>query len=113
MSTNVDIAKLVHHVNNHICALNGEQTMAWEDLPAHMRDGLITTINGNETARQAHESWMKNRLENGWKLGPVKSIEDKISPCLIPYDELPYEQRIKDTVRCAIIEFLTKPWLFS
>jgi len=100
------IARCVHHVNNKICELNNEQTIAWEDTPKHMQDGLISAINDNLSPREGHINWMMNRLANGWKLGAEKSIENKISPCLIPYEELPYAQRIKDSVRQGIVEFL-------
>lgn len=99
------IAELVHFVNNKICELNKEQTISWEDLPEYMKDGLILAIKLDQSPRDGHETWMKNRLENGWKLGPEKDIEKRISPCLVPYDELPYQQRIKDSVRKGITEF--------
>ena len=104
----VFIAKAVHHVNNKICEINGEQALSWEDLPTYMKDGLISAVEVNLPPREGHEAWMKNRLENGWTLGTVKDIEKKTSPCLIPYEELPYAQRIKDSVRQGIVEYLTK-----
>lgn len=103
--TEVFIARLVHHVNNAICADNNEQGIAWKDAPGHMQAALLQAVKENLPAKEAHEAWMRSRLENGWVLGLVKDIENKISPCLIPYEELPYSQRIKDTVCMAIVEF--------
>jgi hypothetical protein len=35
-------------------------------------------------------------LRAGWKFGPVKDIQKKISPALIPWEELPDEEKEKD-----------------
>jgi hypothetical protein len=107
MSKYLFIAKAVHHVNNKICELNGEQTIVWEDMPEHMRQGLINAVQANLPPKEGHEAWLRNRLQNGWSLGAVKDIANKLSPCLVPYDELPYDQRIKDTVRLGIVEYLS------
>jgi len=108
-------SKLVHALNNSICALNGEQQIEWEDAPMYMREGLQLAIkHGFEHGvdpRKGHEDWMTSRIAEGWTLGPVKSIENKISPCLIPYDDLPYHQRVKDSVRAGVVEFFKTQYL--
>jgi hypothetical protein len=35
-----------------------------------------------------HERWMSERLQAGWRLGPGNT-EQKMSPYLVPFDELP------------------------
>lgn len=102
---NILIAQLVNHVNNKICELNKEQQSSWEELPQHMKEGLIKAIKDNLSPEEGHNQWMKNRLENGWTYGTTKDIQLKTSPCLIPYNQLPYQQQIKDYIRQAIIEF--------
>jgi hypothetical protein len=99
-------AIIVHMINNRVCALNGEQQIQFEDMPEYMRDGLVQALEDDLSPEDGHVAWMKNRLENGWTLGPVKDIEKKTSPCLIPYSELPYEQRVKDAIRCGVRDFL-------
>ena len=110
-------SKLVHALNNSICALNGEEQVEWEDAPAYMREGLQMAIkHGFEKGvdpRQGHEDWMASRIAQGWTLGPVKSIENKVSPCLIPYDDLPYEQRVKDSIRAGVVEFFKTQYLVA
>ena len=60
-------------------------------------------------AEREHERWMQERIKNGWRYGPVKDIEKKISPYLVPYRLL--DDEIKDydrnTVR-AIPHILAK-----
>ena len=46
-----------------------------------------------------HEAWVNERLSTGWTLGP-KDVERKVSPYLVPYEELTDE--IKDYDRDAV-----------
>jgi hypothetical protein len=47
-------------------------------------------------ARNAHEIWSRQRLADGWRLGPQRHDEKKQHPCLIPYEELPESEKIYD-----------------
>ena len=51
-----------------------------------------------------HEIWVEERRAGGWKLGAEKDIENKISPYLIPYDQLADE--IKELDRDAVANIL-------
>ena len=35
-----------------------------------------------------HELWVEEREESGWVYGPIKNIEEKISPYMVPWDQL-------------------------
>lgn len=52
----------------------------------------------------SHDSWLKEKREQGWKYGPVKDADKKEHPCFVPYDELPVEQRTKDYIFSAIVK---------
>jgi hypothetical protein len=39
---------------------------------------------------------MDERLKDGWKYGPEKDIDKKISPVLIPWGDLPENEKEKD-----------------
>ena len=47
-------------------------------------------------ARNEHTRWMREKLANGWGYAPVRDNEKKYHPCLVPYEELPAEERQKD-----------------
>jgi len=49
---------------------------------------------------------MIDKLKDGWKHGPVKDPEKKEHPCLIPYDELPKEQQVKDHLFIGVVKAL-------
>lgn len=39
-------------------------------------------------AKNTHETWAAQRLADGWKQGAERNDQEKIHPCLIPYEEL-------------------------
>ena len=47
-------------------------------------------------AENTHENWSKGRMEEGWVFGPVRDDEKKTTPCLIPYAELPENEKEYD-----------------
>ena len=47
-------------------------------------------------AENVHEVWAQTRIEQGWSYGEERNDELKHHPCLIPYDELPEEERVYD-----------------
>ncbi len=55
-------------------------------------------------ARNAHDAWAKQRLEEGWTFGPERNDSTKEHPDLIPYDELPESEKTYD--REAVVQTL-------
>lgn len=55
-------------------------------------------------AKIEHDSWVEERLKNGWTYGEIKDTDNKISPYLIPYEELTEDikELDRDTVRNII-----------
>ncbi len=51
-------------------------------------------------AIKEHQSWVKEREDNGWKYGKVRDVEKKISPYLVPYEDL--SEDIKELDRDAV-----------
>ncbi len=47
-------------------------------------------------AENVHENWAKGRLADGWVYGPVRDDTKKTTPCLVPYADLPEEEREYD-----------------
>lgn len=39
-------------------------------------------------AKNVHEVWAQNRINEGWKYGDKRNDELKQHPCLVPYEEL-------------------------
>ena len=95
------IAKVAHEVNRAYCQALGDNSQpSYEDAPewqrASARMGVDLHTMGNFGPEASHISWMKQKLDEGWKYGPVKDPEKKEHPCIVPFDQLPVEQQAKD-----------------
>ena len=93
-------ARAAHEVNRTYCLALGDASQpGWVDAPdwqkSSARNGVEGALRG-ATPEQSHESWCAEKVDNGWKYGTVKDPEKKEHPCLVPYKELPPEQRAKD-----------------
>ena len=49
-----------------------------------------------EMAKNVHEVWAKNRMDEGWTYGPVRDDTHKKHPCLVPYEDLPDSEKDYD-----------------
>ena len=47
-------------------------------------------------AENVHEVWAERRIAEGWTYGPIRDDAKKQTPCLVPYDELPEEEKEYD-----------------
>ena len=52
-------------------------------------------------SRNVHEVWAQTRMSQGWHYGETRNDELKTHPCLIPYEELPEEEKIYDRNTCT------------
>lgn len=99
-------ARAAHDVNNAYNRHIGDQPIEWDAMPDGMRAGTIYGARmalAGKTPEEMHESWMASRLADGWTLGAIKDITAKVSPCLVPYAELPEVQRRKDALFQAVV----------
>lgn len=71
----------------------------YEPTPIDTSDVVLTDelIELTETiAKNVHEIWAAGRKEEGWKYGKELNDELKITPCLVPYEELPDSEKEYD-----------------
>lgn len=47
-------------------------------------------------AENAHEVWAQTRLNQGWSFGETRDDANKKHPCLIPYKDLPENEKTFD-----------------
>jgi hypothetical protein len=104
-----DVAKTCHEVNKVYCESIGDFTQVhWSKAPQWQKnsaiDGVRYLINNiDATPEDIHENWMKAKKADGWRFGIVKDGDAKTHPCLIPYNFLSAEQRMKDTLFISIV----------
>ena len=44
-------------------------------------------------AENVHENWSAGRIADGWQYGPQRDDVRRLTPCLVPYDELSEEEK--------------------
>lgn len=106
------IAKMCHQVNKLWCEENGDTSQKnWEEAEDWQREsavkGVQFRIDNPEAGHDAqHNSWMKEKVDQGWVYGEVKDPEAKTHPCIVPFDQLPEFQQKKDSLFCAVVDAL-------
>lgn len=106
--TETDIAKVCHEANRAYCETIGDPSQKpWESAPEWQRDSAIAGVkfcltNPEAPASANHDSWLEEKRRGGWKYGPVKDAVKKEHPCFVPYEQLPVEQQMKDSLFKAI-----------
>lgn len=102
-------AQVCHEANRAIQLRTGDPNPSppWKEAPKWQKasavDGVVKALNG-ATPEQLHESWCDFKVQEGWKFGNVKDEEAKTHPCLVNYDQLPEEQKLKDHVFASIVQ---------
>lgn len=105
-----NVAKVCHEANKAYCETIGDNSQpSWEEAPAWQRESAINGVifhfnNENTTPADSHNSWLKEKEEQGWKYGEVKDPEKKEHPCFVPYEQLPKTQQVKDYIFKNIVE---------
>lgn len=108
------IAQICHEVNKVYCEsdYDGSQC-SWKDAPQWQKDSAINGVKfhleNDTTPEDSHKSWLKEKEDTGWKYGVIKNPYKKEHPCMVPYEELPKNQQVKDHLFKAIVDcFKTK-----
>ena len=52
-------------------------------------------------AKNVHEVWAETRLASGWRYGARRDDERRETPCLVPYEALPEDEREIDRRMCV------------
>ena len=47
-------------------------------------------------AKNVHEIWAQERINQGWTYGEKRDDNKKLHPCLVPYEDLPEEEKVYD-----------------
>jgi len=116
--TSEQIARVCHEANKAYCeATGGLPSLPWEEAKASAVEGVEKVLETLKTQgvvphpQASHNSWMSKKLRDGWRYGAEKSAEQKMHPCLLPWEELPKEEQVKDILFIQIVTALA--WLMG
>lgn len=108
------IAELAHEMNRTYCESIGDMSqVSWDDAPEWQRESALLGVmaiidNPSMSPEESHESWMALKEEEGWVYGPTKNALHKTHPCMVPYEKLPLNQRIKDLLFTTTVKTMTR-----
>jgi hypothetical protein len=106
------IAQAAHEINRAYCQAIGDNSQpTWEDAPEWQKESAMAGVklhmmNPDAGPEASHESWMAQKIADGWAYGPEKRPDLKQHPCLVPFSELPKEQQAKDFIFRAVVHSL-------
>jgi len=107
--TVTEIAQLTHEVNRLYCKAIGDNSQKpWNKAPQWQQDSARQGVefllwHPKATPESSHKNWLKHKKAEGWKHGTVKDEKTKTHPCMVPYNKLPEEQKVKDYLFHTIV----------
>lgn len=102
-------ASICHEANRELQIAAGDDTVSphWKSAPNWQKESALEGVQNalkGLTPKEMHEAWMESKLEDGWEYGETKNAVAKTHPCLVPYEELDENQKLKDAVFLSIIK---------
>jgi hypothetical protein len=104
------LAKLIHKCVGTIPRIDGSKPPKWSKLSFEDKQlsyrAIINILNNYPkfTPEDAHEVWMKAKINQGWKYGEQYNETAKLHPSIVPYDELPDSEKLKDEIWASLIK---------
>lgn len=106
------LARVCHEANRAHCIELGDESQApWDEAPVWQRESAVAGVefalgHPHATPALSHQRWVDRKVAEGWTYGEAKDATAKTHPCLLPWDKLPLEQRIKDALFLGVVRAL-------
>lgn len=114
--SDIEIARVCHEINKAYCESLGDHSQSgWDSSPQWQKDSAIAGVafhieglfgGASHGPEASHESWMAQKVADGWTYGPIKNPDIKQHPCIVPFDKLPKDQQAKDYIFRAVVHAL-------
>ena len=116
MNSTTEIAQVAYEANRAYCQTIGDYSQdPWTYCEQWQRDTVMNGVRAIDRGivtkpEQSHENWLEHKEEKGWSYGPEKNSNKALGalthPCMVPFNELPHEQKMKDHLFFAIVTTL-------
>lgn len=109
-----NVAMVCHEANRAYCLTIGDNTQKpWKEADEWQKQSSMVGVKGlvdnpSLTPEELHAMWCGQKLQDGWRYGTEKDAEAKTHPCMVPYNQLPEDQQMKDHLFHAIVRTLLK-----
>ena len=109
-------ARVAHEVNKAYCESLGDMSQQhWEEAALWQRQsaksGAAVALACDAVGPgDSHADWLTMKQNDGWVYGPVKDPKKKEHPCMVPFDELPLEQKVKDFLFLGAVRAVAAAW---
>lgn len=110
-------ARACHEANRKYCQSIGDDSQVpWEEASESIKQSVYSGVlhiieNPQATPEDSHKNWLKDKAKAGWIYGTEKSEQYRTHPCIVPYDELPVEQKIKNEIFMMVVESMIETHL--
>lgn len=114
IDTLMSIAEAAHEANRALQRLLGDPVNPpWAEAGQHLRDstldGVREILRGNVAQpSHSHENWLAFKQADGWVYGLEKNTQAKTHPCMVPFEELPEHQQIKDHLFFNVVTTMSR-----
>src|SRR5215207_7841336 len=106
------IARVCYEANRAYRDVLGEagENPPWDGADEATRQSIVVGVAHamrGLSPEAMHVKWVDAKYRDGWVYGPTRNTVTKEHPSLVPYHELPAEQRSKDYLFSAVVRALT------
>ncbi len=90
----------------------------WEEREEPFRKQFFRVIemmcgpDRKSSPEELHDDWVRAYEAMGWRYGPVRDVEAKTHPDMVPFDALGFREQIKDAVFVALCE-IARQWIVT
>jgi len=103
---NLKRARFVYEAARLEAEVSGRRIVpeSWEDREDDFKEQFVKVVEKQcsdekfEGPEQAHDSWWQKYIDMGWQYGPERSVEKRTHPDMVPFHELPADEREKDEI---------------
>jgi hypothetical protein len=114
MNTIEAAAHAAHEANRAYCRCIGDNShLPWDEAPEWQKESAragvrLIIAEPDTTPEESHKSWLAHKEAEGWVWGPDKDPVKKQHPCMVPYEQLPLEQRVKDEIYGLVVRAMLR-----